>query len=56
MYRCFSQHAFYVMCCVLAAFSDSSLLKMLDCTAYFEMAPYVKVKVSKIRGIILDGH
>jgi hypothetical protein len=44
------------MCCVLAACSDSSLLKVLDCTAYFERAPHVKAKVFKIMGIILAIH
>jgi hypothetical protein len=38
------------MCCGLAACNDSSLLKVLDCTAYFEGAPYVKEKVCNIKG------
>jgi hypothetical protein len=50
------QHEFYVMCCVLAACSDSSLLKVLECTVDFERAPYVKAKVYKFRGIILAIH
>jgi hypothetical protein len=50
------QHEFYVMCCGLAACRDNSLLKVLDCSAYFERASSVKVKVCKIRGIFLAIH